>query len=586
MEFYPEKLRKIRKQKRFTVKRFCELVGVSRATLWGWESGKRTPSLTVTNQLAKVLDVSSNEFTNIADKNTNLGNELKESFELEDIIGDHLSEDSRSRIKLMRESLDIITERLLKFKVITYAFMNSTDAICYVKDLNYKYISVNKAFLEHLSLPLNFAAIGKTDFDFFSIKESTMNSSMDLKVLHDGKSIVNFEGSIPGSRNKKHGLISKFPILDAHNRVLGLLCIITDITESKRQGVVKDMLEKITNSVETGSIIYNPKQDKIHFASVAIQKIFSVSLEEINRIGLTSFIKKVYATKYYNAFLERKKNNVWMGEWIIQTKKGAWIQARSVKFKYMNTTCYAIYYKDISKQKRINDISEIIKQSIDDIGECFCILDTTKRQLVYLNEYREKLYGYPAKNFINIENNEFWLNNCVHPDDRSRLQIYENKREWPLVREFRIIRPDGEIRWIRATKIGRKFKYDGNLAYAFVDKDITEEKKHKQLFQLFAESLNFINDGIIITDSEGNCVFINETIAKKLKYSQSSFLENKNFFEKIKIVSDKREEYSKINDEELYSVKAGDNIEFKVKERQKEVFFSDISYTIKYLSFF
>ena len=62
MKFYPEKFRIIRKEKRYTIKKLASDIGVTRATIWNWENGKRTPNETIIRKLAAILEVKTIDF--------------------------------------------------------------------------------------------------------------------------------------------------------------------------------------------------------------------------------------------------------------------------------------------------------------------------------------------------------------------------------------------------------------------------------------------------------------------------------------------------------------------------------------------
>jgi PAS domain S-box-containing protein len=68
-------------------------------------------------------------------------------------------------------------------------------------------------------------------------------------------------------------------------------------------------------------------------------------------------------------------------------------------------------------------------------------------ETIYLNPAAEKLYGHPVVDFIADSN--LWFA-TVHPDDRNRLGacMPEIMEKGVLDIEYRIVRPDGEIRWI------------------------------------------------------------------------------------------------------------------------------------------
>ena len=67
---------------------------------------------------------------------------------------------------------------------------------------------------------------------------------------------------------------------------------------------------------------------------------------------------------------------------------------------------------------------------------------------VYVSESVKEIYGYPAQKFI--EENNFWLNHCVHKDDRDKVAKEWNEGSGEYVKQVlcRIVRLAGAIRWI------------------------------------------------------------------------------------------------------------------------------------------
>ncbi|HNX97679.1 MAG TPA: PAS domain S-box protein, partial [Candidatus Aminicenantes bacterium] len=104
----------------------------------------------------------------------------------------------------------------------------------------------------------------------------------------------------------------------------------------------------------------------------------------------------------------------------------------------------------------------------------------------------------------------------VHPDDREWVTRQAN--DWlagkgqPAI-EHRIVRKDGEIRWVRNTPVLR-FAPDGTLiAYDGLVVDITETKKAEDNLKTETERLSVtlgaITEGVITTDTEGRVLLFN-----------------------------------------------------------------------------
>lgn len=57
----------------------------------------------------------------------------------------------------------------------------------------------------------------------------------------------------------------------------------------------------------------------------------------------------------------------------------------------------------------------------------------------------ERIYGYPSEAFV--KDPQLWKK-CIHPDDLKVLDNYSLTESFPVHTEYRIIRKDGQIRWI------------------------------------------------------------------------------------------------------------------------------------------
>ncbi|MFB2893278.1 PAS domain S-box protein [Aerosakkonemataceae cyanobacterium BLCC-F50] len=131
-------------------------------------------------------------------------------------------------------------------------------------------------------------------------------------------------------------------------------------------------------------------------------------------------------------------------------------------------------------ESRLNSIFTSLKDAVWSVS-------ATTFQILYLNPATEKLYGRSCKEFY--ENSKLWVE-TVHPEDRE----YAFSHHQTLLEtgnkeiEYRIIRPNGEVRWIldRAWLIydenGKLLRIDG------VASDITERKEaEEKLRQATAE---------------------------------------------------------------------------------------------------
>lgn len=106
---------------------------------------------------------------------------------------------------------------------------------------------------------------------------------------------------------------------------------------------------------------------------------------------------------------------------------------------------------DITPRKKIEAAlrqSETrFRQLAENVPECFWITDTNTWQVLYVNSAFERIWGRSVAELY--ENSDTWID-AVHPADRQRVRetFFANAKTGAYEIEYRIIQPDGSVRWI------------------------------------------------------------------------------------------------------------------------------------------
>ncbi|MGX2040203.1 EAL domain-containing protein [Methylocaldum sp. MU1018] len=139
--------------------------------------------------------------------------------------------------------------------------------------------------------------------------------------------------------------------------------------------------------------------------------------------------------------------------------------------------------KRTEEELRISE--EKMSSILGSIDNIVWSLSPTTGETLYVNAAAEKVWGRPAADFMG--NKDIWLQS-VHPDDRARMQntLSELLEKGVLTTEYRIRRPDGEIRWLEDRvkviydEAGNPLRLDG------VASDITERKQYEASIEYLA----------------------------------------------------------------------------------------------------
>jgi PAS domain S-box-containing protein len=118
---------------------------------------------------------------------------------------------------------------------------------------------------------------------------------------------------------------------------------------------------------------------------------------------------------------------------------------------------------------------EVFRQLAENINDVFMLRD--EKEFLYINSQFEKIWGRKKTEIIE---NPYKIVEWIHPEDTGNIETWVNFNQLikgkPYVEQFRIIKPDGTIRWIWT----RTFPVlnEKGLPYRIVSisSDITEQK--------------------------------------------------------------------------------------------------------------
>lgn len=155
----------------------------------------------------------------------------------------------------------------------------------------------------------------------------------------------------------------------------------------------------------------------------------------------------------------------------------------------------AVYFQDITGEQRVEKALErseaLFRQIAESIQSVFWLATPGDERIEYVSPAYATIWGRPLEELY--ENPRRWLDH-VHPDDRRRVQEalpLQARGEYDV--EFRILRPDGQVRWIwdRAFPIedeeGKVYRVVG------IAEDITERRRleerlrHRQKMELVGQ---------------------------------------------------------------------------------------------------
>jgi len=223
-----------------------------------------------------------------------------------------------------------------------------------------------------------------------------------------------------------------------------------------------------------------------------------------------------------------------------------WISWKA--YPYEDNLIYAVG-RDITKNKetkeKLNASEQKFRHIAENIREIFFIQDSQSQNLTYISPAFEDVWGISCENLY--LNPSLWIER-IHPEDREEIKQYFDH---PLAhkhynQEYRIIRPDGEIRWLWC----RTFAVHNHLGEVYrivgIAEDITQRKIAEEELKTLNEELEKrvkertedlqnttsrlmalmenLQMGILVKDEKNQIILANQALNKIFK----SFIPNIN----------------------------------------------------------
>lgn len=144
---------------------------------------------------------------------------------IKDITEKRRIQEEMKNIEIERE------ENQFRFQSI----LDNTPLIIFIKDLNGRYLMVNKTYKEFFQQTEK-DTIGKTDFELVAEESAIRYREIDEYVAREQKN-TEIEETVTRDGVEKNLLIVKFPLFDKNNKIYGIGGIASDITERYLYGL-------------------------------------------------------------------------------------------------------------------------------------------------------------------------------------------------------------------------------------------------------------------------------------------------------------------------------------------------------------
>jgi PAS domain S-box-containing protein len=149
----------------------------------------------------------------------------------------------------------------------------------------------------------------------------------------------------------------------------------------------------------------------------------------------------------------------------------------------------------------LRESEERFRQFAENIQEVFWMTDIEKHQMLYISPAYEKIWG---RTLQSLYDKPLSFLDAIHPDDRDRVvKAISTQTDGNYDELYKIVRPDGTIRWIRDRAFPIKDRNGKIYRMCGIAEEITKAKKAEHDLRLLANIVSMSVDAISTGNPDG-----------------------------------------------------------------------------------
>jgi two-component system, cell cycle sensor histidine kinase and response regulator CckA len=183
--------------------------------------------------------------------------------------------------------------------------------------------------------------------------------------------------------------------------------------------------------------------------------------------------------------------------------------------------------RDITERQRaertLRESEDRFRLIAETVTQVFWIADVELRTMIYVSPAYERIWGRSCES-LRTDSRSFL--EAIHAEDRALVidVLAAQQAGEPFEHEYRIVRPDGEVRWIRDRGFPVRAEGGRVVQYVGVAEDITERRRAEDRIRLLARALESTNDMVCVADVSDRITFANAAFLRVYGYAADEVL--------------------------------------------------------------
>jgi PAS domain S-box-containing protein len=262
--------------------------------------------------------------------------------------------------------------------------------------------------------------------------------------------------------------------LQSLGRLLGLVADRHAVEAAQQRE--KEMLQTIYDNSPVMISVYG--DGKLLRANRAWEKTLGWTLEEARKVDILAEAYPDPRTRQQAIDFIRRAEQQW-GDFEMRTRDGRALDISWARFALSDGSSIG-FGLDVSDRKRVEhalrESETRFRQAVENISEVFWLWSVEGPTVLYVNRAYETVFGRSRESVYRDARS--WIEG-VHPDDRERVLrcIEGDRNQGGLRMTYRVLRPDGSVRWVRDRAFAIRNAAGEIYRFAAVAEDITESKR-------------------------------------------------------------------------------------------------------------
>ena len=304
------------------------------------------------------------------------------------------------------EKNNFIKEHIpLEYKELLDIMMISTADSVYFKDSECRFFYVSDTQIARLNQTRPEDVLGKTDFDFFPKEHAARAYESEQEIMKSGIPLIDIEEeTIWANGRTSWNKVSKYPLFDRKDNVIGTWGTSTDITNQKNaEHQLKEEEERfrILSDVTIEGIVIH-QQGIIKDLNPSFLKLLGYEREELLGKSFMDFVYKDDKS-IVQENIDQEAEQPYEIRFVNKSGKKFFAEVESRKIQLRGVDVRMAAVRDITRRKQAEDAlleSEKRMRAITDSAHDAILMMDTRGKISYWNPAAERILGYTSEEAI------------------------------------------------------------------------------------------------------------------------------------------------------------------------------------------